>query len=363
MIRFGILDHDSRYAQRLVEFFSVRFDNQTEPYLFHNAGTLLEYLERGRLDLVLASIELLPDPEAVPGSVPVFYLSEDPELELIKGRRTVFRYQRGEALLRCLKGLAAEQDSRSVTFSSSGKGRIFTFAGASGGAGCTTAAVGCAAAFAAAGKKALYLCLQNNGYVGDCLPRGGNGSMFRVLYEVKMFLGDRERRGNLTSVLEGMLKYDAQLGIYYYDASPQPLEAASMKEEELELILTSAAGLFDVVAADMDGVFSPLLQTAARLSDRVILVGDGSAGGNFRLNQLAGAFAMLDERDSLRLLPKCRVLYNRFGSAAAKAELSWRIPVLGTVERFSGADTRAIVAELAKRTLYSPLLDGEVEAP
>ena len=136
-----------------------------------------------------------------------------------------------------------------------------------------------------------------------------------------------------------------------------------MTRAKEELILTSAAGLFDVVAADMDGVFSPLLQTAARLSDRVILVGDGSAGGNFRLNQLAGAFAMLDERDSLRLLPKCRVLYNRFGSAAAKAELSWRIPVLGTVERFSGADTRAIVAELAKRTLYSPLLDGEVEAP
>ena len=132
-----------------------------------------------------------------------------------------------------------------------------------------------------------------------------------------------------------------------------------MKEEELELILTSAAGLFDVVAADMDGVFSPLLQTAAHLSDRIVLVGDGSVSGNFRLNQLAGAFAMLDERDGLRLLPKCRILYNRFGSAAVKADLNWRIPVLGTVERFSGADTRTITAELAKRPVYGPLLDVE----
>lgn len=360
MIRFGILDSDSRYAQRLAEFFTARFGSQVEPYVFRDAGLLVEHLKKNRLDLVLASTQLLPDPGQVSQYAPVYYLSEDPDAEQIKGCGAVFRYQRGEALLRCLKGLAAQQDTRSVTFSSSQRGRVFTFAGAGGGMGCTTAAIGCAAAFAAEGRKTMYLCLQNNGYVGGCLPRGGAGNMYRVLYEVKMYLSDRERRGNFSSVLEGMLKYDPQIGIYYYDASPQPLEAASMKQEELQQILTSAAGLADVVVADMDSVFSPLLQMAAKLSDRVVLVSDGSESGNFRLNQMAGAFAMFDEMEGTRLAPKCSVLYNRFGSACTRATLDWSLPVLGMIEHFSGADTRMIVEELARRPLYRALdMQGE----
>lgn len=357
MIRFGILDHDNHYAQRLVNFFSTRFGSQAEPHLFRSQQALLDYLKDNRLDLVLASTEQLPDPAVLPPKVLTAYLSEDADVEQINRCPAVFRYQRGEALLRRLKGLAAELDNRNATFASSKQGAVITFLGAGGGTGCTTAAVGCAAALAREGKKVLYLCLQNNGYVGDCLPKGGVGSMFRVLYEVKTFLGDRDRQGNLTPKLEGLLKYDTQLQISYYDAFPLPLEAASMTGEELELLLNTVSGLFDAVVADMDSLFSPLLRAILPLSDRVVLVSNGTQGINCRLAQMVNAFSLLDESDDLRVLAKTHVLYTRFGSQARQAQLPRSVPVLGAIDNFSGSDTRGIVAELAKRPVFRPLLD------
>ena len=357
MIRFGILDDDIRYAQRLANFFSTRFSTQAEPHLFRSAQALEDYLQKGRLDLVLASPELLPDPSEVPSRTLVAYLSDEPDIEQITGRPAVFRYQRGEALLRRLKGLAAEADGRGATFSSTRQGAVFAFLGAGGGVGCTTAAMGCAAALARKGNKTLYLCLQNNGYIGDCLPRGGTGSMFRVLYEVKTFLGDLERQGNLAPKLEGLLKYDTQLQVHYYDAFPIPLEAASMTAEELELLLNTVSGLFDAVVADLDGVFSPLLRAAAAQAEQVILVSDGSQGVNCRLNQMLSAFSLLDDSDDLNLLSKTQVLYSRFGSRGRKAQLAQSVPVLGAIDNYSGSDTRDIVSELAGQSLFQPLAD------
>ena len=111
MIRFCILDHDTRYAEALVNFLSVRYGSQVEPYLFHSLDALRDYLKDHRPDLVLASAELLAKPELLPSQA-VAYLSEDRDIERFNGRPVVFRYQRGESLLRQIKGIAAAVRSR-----------------------------------------------------------------------------------------------------------------------------------------------------------------------------------------------------------------------------------------------------------
>ncbi len=181
MIRFGILDHDNHYAQRLVNFFSTRFGSQAEPHLFRSQQALLDYLKDNRLDLVLASTEQLPDPAVLPPKVLTAYLSEDADVEQINRCPAVFRYQRGEALLRRLKGLAAELVNRNATFASSKQGAVLTFLGAGGGTGCTTAAVGCAAAMfpgeldvpaylvVNAGLLCLHLALGGFCFFASCL--------------------------------------------------------------------------------------------------------------------------------------------------------------------------------------------------
>ena len=210
---------------------------------------------------------------------------------------------------------------------------------------------------AAAGKKTVYLCLQSCGCVDHCLSGDGSGDLSRVLYEVKTFLGDRERQGNLALKLEGLLRYDGRLRFHYYDAFPLPLEAASMGGEELELLLKTLAGLFDVVVADMDGVYGPLLRTAMDCAGRIVVVSDGSDGVNRRLEKVVKAFSVLDDNEDLRLLQRTRILYNRFGSRSRQAQLSRSVTVLGAADNFSGGETRAVVEELSRRELYRSLLE------
>ena len=130
-----------------------------------------------------------------------------------------------------------------------------------------------------------------------------------------------------------------------------------MTAEELELLLDTVSGLFDAVVADLDGIFSPLLRAAAVRADQIVLVSDGTQGINSRLGQMVSAFSLLDDSDDLTLLSKSQVLYSRFGSRARAAQLPQNIPTLGTIDNFSGSDTRGIVAELSKRTLFRPLAE------
>lgn len=356
MIRFCILDHDARYAEALADFLSVRYGSQVEPCLFRSLETLRDYLKGHRLDLVLASAELLPDP-GVLSPQPVAYLSEDRDMERFNGCPTVFRYQRGESLLRQIKGIAAESDKRNAVYTSGNRGDVWLFLGAGGGTGCSTAAVGCAAQLGRKGRKVLYLCLQNNGYVGDMLSGEGSGGMTRVLYEVKTFLGNREGQGNLAPRLEGLLKYDSQLQVHYYEPFSLPLEAASLGGEEAASLLNALTGLFEVVVVDMDGVYSPVLRSVLELAGKILLVSSGTGSSNRRMKQMLDAFSVLDESEDLRLLPRVRILYNQFGSGARQAE-ERRAPVLTTISHYTGSDARRIIQEVRRKEDFLSLLES-----
>ena len=355
MIRLCILDHDAHYAQTLADFFSVRCASQVEPCLFRSAEALREYLADHRLDLVLASPELLPEPGALP-SCTVAYLCEEREMERFNGCPAVFRYQRGESLLRQIRSIAAESDRRNAVYTPGKRGALMVFLGAGGGTGCSAAAAGCAAQLARTGRKVLYLCLQNNGYVDDMLSGAGNGGMTRVLYEVKTFMNDQKGKGNLVPRLEGLLKYDPQLQVHYYEPFSLPVEAASMGREEAAGLLEALKGMFEVVVADADGVYTPVLKTVLGLAERVLPVSSGTKSSNCRMKRLLDTFSVLDEGADARILPRVRIVYNRFGSGARRLDDA-RAPVLTAISNFAGSDDRRIVREICAGSDFLPLLE------
>ena len=201
----------------------------------------------------------------------------------------------------------------------------------------------------------MYLCLQNNGYVGDMLSGEGNGNMTRVLYEVKTFMGNQEGRGNLIPRLEGLLKYDSQLQVHYYDPFSLPLEAASLGGEEASSLLDALKGLFEVVVVDTDGVYTPVLKTMLGMAEKVLLVGSGTESSNCRMRRMLDTFSVLDE--DARILPRVRIVYNRFGSGARRTD-DGRAPVLTAISNFAGSDNRRILQEIRARTDFLPLLEG-----
>ncbi len=354
-IRIAILDDDKAYADSLMAFCSERYSGEITPGSFSSVATLAGYMAKSKVNLILASPAMLPDPGVFTDGTPVAYLVKEKGAAMYGSYPAIFRYQRGSLIINRIKGIVAESGDNGIVLGADGGGKVLTFFGVHGGAGCTTAALGCAGQIAAAGKKVIYLNLQSNATVAHCLHGEGDGNLARVLYDVKSYLSSSDKKANLTVQLESRLKYESRLRFQYFDALQMPLEMTGVKPEEVELILTTLSKSCDYVIVDTDGVMGDLLLAELKLSTQIILVCDGHPGSNIRLEQMESAIRVLDEDGRVRVMERVRVLYSRFGSRSRYSDrVSFQ--VLGSISNYSGADMQSIVQDISGGTQFRGLM-------
>lgn len=355
-IRLGLLDDDIRYISRLTDYFSEHYTLQIEANLFTGAEQLQAFLDRhGRLDVLLARQELLPDPDGLPGRIQLAYLSEENGLTKLAGRPAVCKYQKAEAIYRAIQSLAASLDVGERQYAAAGKCDIFVFAGAAGGMGCSTAAMGCAARLAAQGRSTLYLSLQQTSMADTVFSVRGS-SMSRVRYELKSWrrTGGTDP-GKLQLKLQSMLAADPATRVLSYDGFELPLEAMDMDAGEVKALLQAADGLCSCCVVDMDGILDQKLLTAIRAAAWTVLVSDGSEKGNRALERMLRSLEIQDGTDEPVLLGRLGVLYNRFGHAAAEIQLPAQAHLLGRTPNYAGSPPKRIVEELIGSSVYALL--------
>lgn len=355
-IRLGLLDDDMRYLNRLTDYFGVHYTMQIEANLFTEVEELQAFLnQRGRLDVLLASRELLPDPSILPKRIQLAYLSEENGLTMLAGKPAVCKYQKAEAIYRAVQGLAASLDMGEKKYASGGNCEVFLFAGAAGGVGCSTAAMGCAARLAAQGRSTIYISLQQTAMI-ESVFRTCGASMSRVRYEIKSWKqsghGDTDK---LQMKLQSLLATDPDTHVMCCGGFELPLEAMDMDAGEVEALLKAVAGLCDCCVLDMDGRLNGMLLSAIRGAAWTVLVSDGSTRGNRGLEGLIRSIEILDSTDEPVLHGRLGVLYNRFGSAAAEAELPVQANLLGKVPNYAGSAEKRIVQELIGSGVYTLL--------
>lgn len=355
-IRLGLLDDDIRYLNKLTDYLGVHYTLQVEANLFTELDELQAFLDhRGRLDVLLASRELLPDPTVLPGRIQLAYLSEEKGLSMLAGKTAVCKYQKAEGIYRAVQGLAASLDVGEKKYSSGGSCQVFLFAGAAGGVGCSTAAMGCAARMAAQGKNTLYISLQQSANADSVFSVCG-ASVSRVRYEIKSWKqsgnGDI---GKLQMKCQSLLATDPETRVMCYNGFDLPLEAMDLDKSEAEALLKAVAGLCDVCVLDMDGTMNSVLLTTIRGADWTVLVSDGSAKCNRALERLIRSIEILDGTDEPVLHGNLGVLYTRFGSAASEAELSEQAKLLGKVPNYAGSTEKRIVQELIGSSVFAML--------
>lgn len=356
-IRLGLLDDDIRYINRLTDYFSGHYTLQIEANLFTSLEELQVFLaQRGRLDVLLANQELLPDPGVLPSRIQLAYLSEENGLTMLAGKPAVCKYQKAEAIYRAVQGLAASLDVGERRYASGGSCDVILFAGAAGGVGCSTAAMGCAARLAAQGRNTLYINLQQTSMT-DAVFRACGASMSRVRYEIKSWRqsGSSGDIGKLQMKLQSLLTTDPETHVMCYDSFELPLEAMGMDGGELDALLKAVAGLCDCCVLDLDGTMNAMLLTAIRSAAWTVLVSDGSAKGNRCLERLLRSIEIQDSTDEPVLHGRLGVLYNRFGSAATEAELPGHANLLGKVPNYAGAGEKRIVQELIGSGVFALL--------
>lgn len=208
IVRVGFLDKDENYIARLANYYSAHANEtvQFEIYLFTKEEALRKQLSRGgRMDLLVAEEDLLPEPEEYSRNMELAFWSTEKHEQKRNGYPVVFRYQKASEIFREFQSMAAKRGHGASSFEMQANGQVVLFINGAGGAGSGTAAAGCAAAMAAQGKNTVCFTLKQNA-CNDSFDICGS-SMTDVMYEISMWrqLGGKDQ-GQLQMKLQSMLK-------------------------------------------------------------------------------------------------------------------------------------------------------------
>lgn len=227
IVRVGFLDKDENYIARLANYYSAHANEtvQFEIYLFTKEEALRKQLSRGgRMDLLVAEEDLLPEPEEYSRNMELAFWSTEKHEQKRNGYPVVFRYQKASEIFREFQSMAAKRGHGASSFEMQANGQVVLFINGAGGAGSGTAAAGCAAAMAAQGKNTVCFTLKQNA-CNDSFDICGS-SMTDVMYEISMWrqLGGKDQ-GQLQMKLQSMLKQDNETEVYSFAPFDLPVSA------------------------------------------------------------------------------------------------------------------------------------------
>ena len=352
MLYLGLLCQDTAYVDRLIRYLGQRHGSELSALGFSSRAALEEHLADHKLDALLAEQALL-GPEGANFPFPVGLLTDMSEAASVDGLPAVCKYQKAELIYKAALDLCASLALDGVKLASAARQAlpVITFLGAAGGVGSTTLAVACARSLARQGLRNLYLNLEAFADFPDLLSDQGSATLSDVLYAIK------SGQKLLRLKLESAVRRDG-CGVWFYMPFQEALDFCSLSGAETRTLMDEilSSGLFDAVAVDVDAQPSPVLTAVLEFSRWVVPVTDGTREGNRKLARMLGLYRRQDEsRPTQPLLPRFRVVYNKFGRLGLRLEDAPDVETLGAFPRFENADRAQIVQQLAERDLFTVL--------
>lgn len=354
IVRVGLLDKNEDYIARLANYQSMHGSEtvQFEIHLFTEEEALLT--RGGRMDVLIAEEELLTAPEEYARNMEIAFWSEDKHEQKRKGYPVLCRYQKASDIFLAIQGLASKRSKGDSSYALQEKGRTCLFLGGTGGAGSSTAAMGCAVALAAQGRNTLYFSLKQKEEARQFRMNGS--SMTDVMYEIGMWRqpggGDS---GQLQMKLQSMLRKDDETGVYSFAPFDLPASVMRFQPEDVELLIHAVRGLCERCVISADGYLSSMLLKAINLSDWVVVVTDSTPAGNEKTRKLLDSMEVIDQMDEKLIEGSVGVLYNKFGSAGQKMQLPKYVCELGSIPRYQNSEKDYIVRELRNSGVYAQL--------
>lgn len=352
-IKLAILHSDPAYVSRLTSVLGARYQNRLAIYSFSGPDAALEALAREKMDVFLAEDAFEIPKERLPDKCGFAYFVDSPEVDSVRGFPAVCRFQRTELLYKQILGLFSDAlGETSVRNLYSGSTKTVAFSSPCGGTGTSTLAAACAMRYAAAGRRCLYLNLEDFGSAGAYFSGDGAADMSDVVYAVK------SRRGSLAMKLESCVRQDP-CGVYFFSAAKVALDMMELTGEERgELVSAlSGSGRYDVVIVDM--AFDLRKETRAVFDQAHVLVwvSDGLAVSDFKIARAYGALRLLDQSGQGDLAERVCLLQNKSlgGTPAPMPDLGVRSA--GAVPKIRRRPDEPVAGRLAASDALDAILD------
>ncbi len=347
-IRLAVVDSDQRYKEQFISFFTRNYADRCEIYSFSSSDALLDHSKDNKIDVVLVSEDSGLTRSHFSKNTAFAFFSESSAVDTIQGERTICRYQKMDLIFKEILSLYSDLSTSVTSYKSLGEGKtdVLVFLSPAGGCGSTTAGAAAARAICAAGRKVLFLSLEQCACVDTLFTADGSFSMSDVIYAVK------SNKSNLKLRLESMVKEDE--GVFFYDSCPVALDGLEFSTEEVAQLFRELkdTGSYDVIIVAVDSEFNSTLYTLLQLCRAVVMVNDGSISGNAKFQKYYNALKILDSTQNLDLEGKMMVFYNKFSSKSGKVLSLSDVMMLGGLPRYEGASPREIAQEIAKSAVF-----------
>ena len=267
----------------------------------------------------------------------------------------LMKYQHADALIKEMMSLCSEQISQLHTGSrTEGRGSVLLFESPAGGVGTTTLACACAYYLQHQGQKVLYLNLERFGATESFLGGDGKADLGDLLYALKA------KRGNFAIKLESVVRQDIS-GISYVEPCRHAADTESISAKDMEVLVRAVAesGMYDSVIMDRNSGVADTDYVLRNCADSVILISDGTQTANGKIQKLCEALYLYEKNEDIVLMPKVKLLYNRFGSRTGCRLDQDQPETLGGFPRYENMTERTIIEQMAEKEVFSGLCQRE----
>ncbi|MBQ8052660.1 MAG: AAA family ATPase [Lachnospiraceae bacterium] len=350
-IRVGFFDKDTRYVNKLVNYLNLHYSDSIETHMYSNIDTMLEQIRKHKLDILLIEPGCVEESFDVPDYMGMAYFSTSVDIDTIREKRTICKYQKVDIIYKEILNLFSELDLGISVKAWSGECSIQLFIGASGGVGTTTVAAACAKNLAQNGRKVLYLNLESNGVISQIFTGELSQGLSDALYAVK------SNHSNLILKLTSMIDKDPS-GVSFLNPFAVTLDEAELTPEELEKLVDSLinTGNFESIIVDMDPNVSAKRNLIANRATNIFIVASGLPISNQKLAKRLQEFYLLDERDSTRQFSRVQIIYNAFGSKSSKARTEFGETIFATINNYRDYAPGKMVDMIASQNLFAGLV-------
>lgn len=268
IIRIAIASEDRDYLTRLVNV--MEKVSEFAITMYSDSASLAEAVSSQKFDVFMFTQDILKGPVGL-GNIRadlniLLDDEESPIPESLIGASVIAKYQRISNIEKQILDFYSEICGRDSRSGYGGVASVVSFYSPIGGAGKTTLSLMSAGRFAAKGKKAFYINLEDVSSESFYLPQSEEKGM-------SDFMGVVEKDVNLSMKLQAMLREKKQ-GLYYLNGFSSPNDILAMNADDVRLLISGIkkAGMFDVIVVDIGTRIDEKVKAIFELSDKIVIV-------------------------------------------------------------------------------------------
>lgn len=351
-IKLAILEKDKSYIDRIVAVFETKYADKFEVYSFTNAEIALATIKDTKINVFVAGDTFEIDFTKLPSYCGFAYLVDSADIDSFNNQQAICKFQKVDLIYKQILSVFSEHAGGITSIKTDDENcRVIAFGSPSGGVGSSTMAAACAIHFAKAGKKTLYLNLENFGSSDVFFTAEGQYDMSDIIFALK------SKKANLPLKLESCVKCDKH-GVYFYSQPKVALDMMELGTEEILRLISELrlAGSYDVIVLDMQFGLDKSRLDIYKKCNSIIMIGDGSENSNAKLYRAVNALNIMEQGADMQLSSRMLLLYNKFSNKTSKAIEDIGIKNIGGAPRYEHAENEQILSQLSSMAMFDRTL-------